>query len=232
MTYENSDSIKKTKTTILYPDGQKNRSEATVISEHVLNVFINERQVYRLVCTGTDLKELVAGRMFTDGLIERSDDIDKMYFGKDESEVNVLLKEDLKRKKVLTKVGEYKWEPEWVFALLEEFRCRKGIHSLTGGSHMSILASCGRTLYMGEDIGRHNAVDKAVGHAILNNISLSGCMIFTTGRVPVDMVEKVISAHIPVLVSKSSPTKESVDMAKEYGLTLICRAWPDKFEIF
>ena len=56
--------------------------------------------------------------------------------------------------------------------------------------------------FKAEDIGRHNAVDKAVGYAVLNDIPLSGCMIFTSGRVPVDMVEKVIVAGIPVLVSK------------------------------
>ena len=57
-------------------------------------------------------------------------------------------------------------------------------------------------------------------------------MLFTSGRVPVDMVQKVISAGIPVLVSKSVPTAESVELAREYGLNLVCRAWPDKCEIY
>lgn len=48
----------------------------------------------------------------------------------------------------------------------------------------------------------------------------------------VDMVEKVIVAGIPVLVSKSVPTAESVELAEEYNLKLICKAWPDQCEIF
>ena len=57
-------------------------------------------------------------------------------------------------------------------------------------------------------------------------------MIFISGRDPVDMVEKVIVAGIPVLVSKSVPTAESVELAEEYNLKLICKAWPDQCEIF
>ena len=75
-------------------------------------------------------------------------------------------------------------------------------------------------------------MDKAVGYALLNGIPLSECMVFTSGRVPVDMVEKVIAAGIPVLVSKSVPTAESVELAKKYNLTLICKAWPDRCEVY
>ncbi len=87
-------------------------------------------------------------------------------------------------------------------------------------------------LYRTEDIGRHNAMDKAIGYAVRERLDRAGCMLFTTGRVPVDMVRKSVAAGIPVLVSKSVPTGEAVEMAREYGLRLICRAWPDSFEIY
>ena len=192
--------------------------------------------------------------MINDGLIKKDVEIYKIYLCKYKKEVIVFLKNDITWENVipevptcctgnrvfamkdqadrLKRVPEYKWKTEWVFGLSEEFGREKGIHSLTCGSHWCILASAGKTLYVSEDIGRHNALDKAAGYALLNQLPLSECMIFTSGRVPVDMVEKVITAGIPVLVSKSVPTKESVDMAREYGLTLICRAWPDKCEIF
>ena len=132
----------------------------------------------------------------------------------------------------MKKLPKHNWKPEWIFTLSEEFKNIKGIHDLTGGSHICILAREGKTLHVSEDIGRHNAVDKAVGYALNNDIPLHECMLFTSGRVPVDMAEKVIAAGVPVLVSKSVPTAEAVELAKEYGLTLICRAWPDKFELF
>ena len=122
--------------------------------------------------------------------------------------------------------------PQQIFSLAREFSKETALHVKTGGTHSCILASEGETVFVSEDIGRHNAVDKAVGYALLNGIDLSRCMLFTSGRVPVDMVQKVIAAGIPVLVSKSVPTSESVELAREYGLNLVCRAWPDKCEIY
>jgi FdhD protein len=57
-------------------------------------------------------------------------------------------------------------------------------------------------------------------------------MLFTSGRVPVDMVGKIVAAGIPVLVSKSVPTMQSVKLAEDYNLVLIGRTWPDQFEVF
>ena len=90
---ENVENVEKLSTCVLYPDGQKKQGEAAVLSEHVLNVIINEQPAYRLVCTKNDLRELVAGRMLTDGLIGKADDIYKMYFCKYENEVSVFFEE-------------------------------------------------------------------------------------------------------------------------------------------
>ena len=83
-----------------------------------------------------------------------------------------------------------------------------------------------------EDIGRHNALDKCIGYALLEQLELSECILFTTGRVPTDMVQKVIAAGIPVLASKAVPTDQAIELAKKYRLNLICRAWPDRIEIY
>ncbi len=241
-------------TTILKPDGLKSPGEEKAISEHVLTIIINEHPVYRLTCTKDGLRELVAGRLLTDGFIEKAEDIYKIVFCKYENEASVFLSREISWKETVVSVPtccsgnrvfaenenarkikrlpEYKWKPEWVFGLVNEFKNGTEIHRMTSGSHVCILAREGKVLYVCEDIGRHNAVDKAVGYAILNGIPLPECMLFTSGRTPVDMVEKVISAGIPVLVSKSVPTIESVKLAEEYNLTLIGRAWPDQCEIY
>ena len=79
------------------------------------------------------------------------------------------------------------------------------------------------TLYRCEDLGRHNALDKAVGCALTEGVPLAECVLFTSGRVPVDMVRKAIRAGVPALVSKSMPTVQSLELAEEYGLKLFIR---------
>ncbi len=231
------DIVKKMTSTIMSGNGQITTKETPVISEHLLNVIINEQTVYRLICTNCHLRELVIGRLVTDGMIERKNNVCDLSFSRDQKEADVLFNSDspclnaFGRDK-LQKLPECDLKGEWIFKLAEEFGHGAPIHDLTGASHICILERKGKILFKAEDIGRHNAVDKAVGYAVLNDIPLSECMIFISGRVPVDMVEKVIAAGIPVLVSKSVPTAESVQLAEEYNLKLICKAWPDQYEMF
>ena len=106
------------------------------------------------------------------------------------------------------------------------------IHRRTQGTHSCYLVVEGEVVFQAEDLGRHNAMDKAIGYAVRNGYNRQDCMLFTTGRVPTDMVQKVVFAGIPILVSKSVPTDEAVAMAQRYNLTLICKAWPDKFQLY
>ena len=242
------------KKTVLYPDGHSESGESSVISEHELTITVNEQPVYRLICTKDNLRELVCGRLLTDGVITSADDIKIIHFCETENRARVFLRDNVEwqerinidlscctgnkvfaapeKKQELRKLSPYEYKPEWVFRLAEEFGKDTKLHKVTGGNHICILAREGKTLFVCEDIGRHNTIDKAVGYALLNHIPLSECMVFTSGRVPVDMAEKVIAAGIPVLVSKSVPTLQSVQMAEKYGLNLICRAWPDRCEIY
>ena len=240
--------------TVINAAGQRSKGETVVLKEHVLTVIVNENPVYRLVCTKTHLKELVIGRLFTEGLILSPDEIDKFYLCPSENEARIFLNHNVDweewqgaepscctanrtflsaaEKRGLKQVPRLSWNPEWIFDLSRRFLSGVEIHRATQGTHSCFISRDGKILFSSEDIGRHNAIDKAIGYALLNGIPLYECLLYTSGRVPVDMVQKVISAGIPVLVSKAVATAESVELAKEYGLTLICRAYPDQFEIY
>ena len=83
-----------------------------------------------------------------------------------------------------------------------------------------------------EDIGRHNAIDKVVGRALIQGIDLTQAALFISGRVPIDVAVKVIRAGIPVLISKELPTADVVRLAEAQGLTLIGRARESGFLVF
>lgn len=91
----------------------------------------------------------------------------------------------------------------------------------TGGVHSCALGIGRECLYFCEDIGRHNAIDKVVGFALQNKVQLSNTILYTSGRVPSDMVEKVIRSRIPVVASHSAVTDQAIVLAKQYGLVLL-----------
>ena len=234
---------------MIHADGSSGTEEMEVLREHELTVLINDKPVMRLICTRDHLKELVTGRLYTDRMINAPDEIASLFFCRYENEAMVFLEPDIMlneavredkscctgnrvyytadSRREMKKPAGLQWKPEWIFSMAERFKTETGLHRRTQGTHSCLLARAGEIIFECEDIGRHNAIDKVVGYGLLNAIPLSECMIYTSGRVPVDMAEKVISAGIPVLASKSVPTAEAAALAHEYGLTLICRAHTD-----
>ena len=97
------------------------------------------------------------------------------------------------------------------------------LYRATHAVHSCFVLRDGKILYQCEDLGRHNALDKAVGCALAEGVQLGQCVLYTSGRVPVDMVRKAIRAGVPALVSKTMPTVQSLELAEAYGLKLLIR---------
>ncbi len=110
-------------------------------------------------------------------------------------------------------------DPDVLAGLPDAMRERQSVFRRTGGLHAAALASAdGRILVVREDVGRHNAVDKVVGHAVMNGIV--GDVLVVSGRAGFEIVQKAAMAAIPVVASVSAPTSLSVQVARECGLTL------------
>jgi len=96
------------------------------------------------------------------------------------------------------------------------------LHKHVGGVHAAALFDpSGELLILCEDVGRHNAVDKALGHCLLHGIPLTEVSILCSGRLSYEMVTKAIRAGIPLLASVSAPTALAVNIADRYGLTTV-----------
>ncbi len=231
-------------------DGLHCEVEDLVVCEHFITVYVNGTPVFGLSCTPKDLCELVLGRLLTEGFITGTQDVDSIFIcGTGETADVVLpggiaLKEDINvptcctgnkgvyspAKKACKRLSPAEPDDRRIFALVRRFKEDSALHRGTNGTHSCYLDT-GEDILCFEDISRHNALDKAVGYALINGIDPAGCILFTTGRIALDMCEKAIMAGIPVLASKAAATREAVNKARECGLTLICKAWPDSFAI-
>ena len=215
----------------VFPEGEIREEEDLVISEHLLQIVCGELRM-QVVCTPQDLKELVAGRLFSEGLITACDDKEKLELSEDGAAAEVVLTGEITEPGELRPVPSHSFTAQDVFDAAQHFSKGSAIHKKTAGTHSCMLAGReGRIFTAREDISRHNAMDKALGAALLQGISLSETALFTSGRVPTDMMYKVIRAGIPLLISKSVPTVQSVQLAERYGLTLVTSAWPDNFRL-
>ena len=114
-------------------------------------------------------------------------------------------------------------EPAVLSALPAKVREAQRVFERTGGLHAAALATAeGDLRCVREDVGRHNAVDKVVGWAATQRlVPLRGHLLFVSGRVAFEIVQKALVAGIPVVAAVSAPTSLAVDLAQEAGMTLV-----------
>jgi len=110
-----------------------------------------------------------------------------------------------------------------VLQLPEKLRAAQQVFDKTGGLHAAaIFDAAGKLIVAREDIGRHNAVDKAIGAMVRENrLPLTGTILMVSGRASFELVQKALQAGIPTLAAVSAPSSLAADLADESGMTLI-----------
>ncbi|MFZ0213940.1 MAG: formate dehydrogenase accessory sulfurtransferase FdhD [Candidatus Acidiferrales bacterium] len=119
--------------------------------------------------------------------------------------------------------SQFRVDPEVLCRVPEALRAGQQIFGRTGGLHAAGLFDTNGKLIIGrEDIGRHNAVDKIVGWALLQGrLPLSNCMLMVSGRGGFEIIQKAAVAGVPVVASVSACSSLAVQFAREMGMTLI-----------
>lgn len=237
--------------------GQSFRYPDDLVAEHTMEIYLNDTPAYEVVCSPTDLPELVLGRLLSDGVIQGTDEVELLYLCENGLRAKVYLPNwepatnqpaveqvstcctgnrtiaDLFRNQTPPRhLRPIAYEQRWIFRLAEAMKEDMPLYAATHGTHSCLLMHKGEILRRAEDIGRHNALDKVLGWALMQGIPLEECIVYTSGRIPVDMVMKVIRAGVPVLASKAMPTRESALLAEEFGLSLIGAARKDSMVVF
>jgi FdhD protein len=114
-------------------------------------------------------------------------------------------------------------DPELLCHLPHKLRAGQAVFGRTGGLHAAALfTSAGKLLVLREDVGRHNAVDKVVGWALATDlVPLRESILLVSGRGGFEIIQKALVAGVPVLASVSAPSDLAVNLAREFGMTLV-----------
>ena len=209
--------------------------------EELIALYVNGQPLVSLMCTPVQLEELALGFLFNEKLINGMDDVAVLEMCGGERCVDVWLEHDIEapQLRVITSgcSGGTTFEdvssahhqiesntrvtPQQVTHLMEEMSSVAALYNRAGGIHTAALAEGKRLLLAAEDIGRHNTLDKIAGICLRQGQSMQDRVLLTSGRVSSEMINKVARMGIPIVISRTSPTSLSVQLAQAWGITLI-----------
>jgi FdhD protein len=227
----------------------------SIIEELPLDIFVNHEFYATLMCTPIDVVELAVGFLFSEGVIRAISSI-KSIEEKYENRVCIILHGkvtvDYNTSRAITSGcgngsihvisleecsikfidSNCKFSIVEILRLMSEFNSKSELFKQTGGAHSSCLCSENSILLFSEDIGRHNALDKVIGKALMKNIDFNDKIVMTTGRISSDIVVKVAKAGLQIIVSHSAPTSLALSIAKTANITIIGFARANRMNIY
>lgn len=234
-----------------HTDGSSEQIEDSLAREQKVRIAVNGREVVSLYCTPHMVRELVVGYVATEGIIKGGWCADRMSieYGDDilvdipaEGEVS------LEGKTVTSgcvggvtfdRGGDggpiedtFTIQKEYLRSIYRDFQTRSELYQLTGCIHSAALSDGRHILCFAEDIGRHNAVDKVIGYAVLEEIPFIGKVLLASGRISSEISGKCSRWGIPVLVTRTAPTNLAVEIADRRGVTIVGFMRGSRFNVY
>ena len=205
----------------------------------VVDVLLREER-YELVCNGSAvaemhcmpslLRELAVGRLRTLGLLHDISALQSLEI--DEKDCVIAASVAACSAPAAGACGDVRLDPEQVHALQQAFNERCDLFRSTGAAHSCALATPDSLLLFCEDIARHNALDKVIGAMLLQGLAPDGKILIFSGRLASDMLSKVVTCGVKLLIAPGAPSLTSVNMAETCGITLLGFVRSDNINIY
>ena len=228
--------------------------DAETIVETPVSLTVNGQVWLTFMCTPVHLEAMSVGFLYNEGIIESMEEVADVHVCEHGDNVDVWLNRSVEQPQswrrtsgctggvtavdALARVDVSfdsdtpKIPPEAIGQMVEMLIQSQELYRQTGGVHTSVLGDGKTIVFVGEDIGRHNTLDKIAGLCLMNNVWPETRMLITTGRISSEMLQKAARLHTPILISRTSPSSLSIEMAERYGITLIGYARRDRFNVY
>jgi len=229
-----------------------------VVFEHTVTIMVKDVGSFTLMCTPTDVKALAVGFAFAEGMIDSFNDIVDIAVAKDDPNVVAIEVEDPSHvttrrnmivatscgmcgqrtlEALLTRTEPCQFTttiaPENLLAVTDHLLAMQDLFRATGGSHAAgVFDTDGNVVAFGEDIGRHTALDKAIGKCLLAGRNPAGCVAALSGRASFEMVAKAARAGIEIVAAVSAPSSFAVEAAEKWGVTLCGFVRPPRANVY
>lgn len=203
-----------------------------MVHEMALQLEVNGDTARTLYCSPKELRELVIGHLYTQGYISSLDDIRSLELDENQGKAVVQIKPRKNAPESAPISGKFEFDPKILLANQQRFYDQSTLQKATAGTHCCALCDDSGTYFSCVDISRHNCLDKLAGKALMSGISLNDKYIITSGRIPMNMINRVVSVGIPMIVSRSTPTIAAVETAHAAGVTLLGFSRENRFNIY
>ena len=230
-----------------FEDGQPKAMVDKVITEARIQLDINDgKHTLAMLCLPHDLESLAVGFLIGEGALRNRSDLRDVSVNIENNKVS--LSGDLDEDALEAMANRWTWGtgcgsggtgrdldspafgrvgqgltvgPNKLIELAKTFTGKADMWKSTGGLHACALADTEKIILFAEDVGRHNAFDKIMGKAFLDEIDVADKMVLMTGRLSAEIVSKAVACGLSMLVSRSAVTALGAKLAGRFGLTLV-----------
>lgn len=228
--------------------------DAETIVETPVSLTVNGEVWLTFMCTPVNLEAMSVGFLYNEGIVESMDEVEDVRVCEHGDNVDVWLNHSVEQPQswrrtsgctggvtavdALARVDvsfngdQPTFPPEAIGRLVEMLFESQELYRETGGVHTSALSDGEKIVLVAEDIGRHNTLDKIAGLCLMNHTWPETRILITTGRISSEMLQKAARLSAPILISRTSPSSLSIEMAERYGITLIGYARTHRFNVY